>query len=746
MIKRIKRIKNLGIFADYAWDTALPDFKRYNIIYGWNGCGKTTFSSLFQSFRSGQAEKFLELEYDFESTSGTFKQGTQYSREIRVFNQDYIAKNVQLLSGTAKSIYILGEENKKIIDKIEFDEKEVEKSKIKIKEFKENYEEGKKDRNKRFTDIARIISSNSSGEATRRYDRRDAEEAFNRLIDKELLTDADIKKHNLTLRQLEKALIGNLNQLNFSFRNKKSSIENVLEEIGKTSKDLCVETVETIIIDRLKGNHDISRWVEDGIAIHSAHESTKCEFCNQTLPENRISELTKYFNEADKRLKDEIDMVLAELRTVYSLIDGIRPVDKANLYEEIQVEYQSLVEELENEKKKILGKITEIAEILKDKKMKTTESLSIKVNIDATSLVDLMRKIDDQIVKHNNKTSNFKIEKKSAQKALESHYLSTIFDEIKVLNIKIKKSRKNFEEEIKKLTVLNKNIVENKSKISSSHKACKSINDGLATFLGRDEISFEVEGDGYVIKRNGKIATNLSEGEKTAIAFVYFTVHLQDQDFNIKEGILVVDDPISSLDSNSLFQAFSFLKNAVKDARQVFILTHNFDFLKLLLYWLKHGSIKSQRSLYMITNPYVNGERIALITKLDKTLEEHESEYHYLFKKLYTYVSDGADGTIESAYNMPNMSRKLMETFLMFRVPNNQNYYDKLETLKNKSNDKKLTAIYKFTNDQSHITGSGFDPSLVSETQKNIKYLLELIQETFPEHYQILKESISNEV
>jgi len=63
---------------------------------------------------------------------------------------------------------------------------------------------------------------------------------------------------------------------------------------------------------------------------------------------------------------------------------------------------------------------------------------------------------------------------------------------------------------------------------------------------------------------------------------------LKDQDFNISDGIIVIDDPICSLDANSLFQAFAFLKNAVKESAQIFILTHNFDFLKLLLNWLKN--------------------------------------------------------------------------------------------------------------------------------------------------------------
>jgi arabinogalactan endo-1,4-beta-galactosidase len=78
----------------------------------------------------------------------------------------------------------------------------------------------------------------------------------------------------------------------------------------------------------------------------------------------------------------------------------------------------------------------------------------------------------------------------------------------------------------------------------------------------------------------------------------------------------------------------------------------------------------------------------------------------------------------------------------MFRVPNGQNQFQKLEKLNFDKN--KKTAIYKFTNDQSHMTGDGFDPSLVPETQKNVQYLLEMMKEVFPEHYEILEEQFSS--
>ena len=72
----------------------------------------------------------------------------------------------------------------------------------------------------------------------------------------------------------------------------------------------------------------------------------------------------------------------------------------------------------------------------------------------------------------------------------------------------------------------------------------------------------------------------------------------------------------------------------------------------------------------------------------------------------------------------------------MFRVPTGESSYKKMEELTFDEN--KKTSIYKFTNEQSHITGDGFDPSLVPEAQKNVQYLLEMIEEVFPEHYKIL--------
>lgn len=79
--------------------------------------------------------------------------------------------------------------------------------------------------------------------------------------------------------------------------------------------------------------------------------------------------------------------------------------------------------------------------------------------------------------------------------------------------------------------------------------------------LGSEAIQIKVTKDTagqerfQLVRKNGAVAKNLSDGERTAIAFSYFLTKLKElthDDF--KEAIVYIDDPISSLDSNHIFQ------------------------------------------------------------------------------------------------------------------------------------------------------------------------------------------------
>jgi len=35
MIESIDKIKNFGLFKDFKWNSNIPNFSQYNLIYGW---------------------------------------------------------------------------------------------------------------------------------------------------------------------------------------------------------------------------------------------------------------------------------------------------------------------------------------------------------------------------------------------------------------------------------------------------------------------------------------------------------------------------------------------------------------------------------------------------------------------------------------------------------------------------------------------------------------------------------------
>ncbi|MXY86126.1 MAG: AAA family ATPase, partial [Chloroflexi bacterium] len=72
---------------------------RYNLIYGWNGTGKSTISGLFQHLRSGTVPSY-ESTLSIDGQSLRSQDLGLAKREVRVFNRDFIDRNVFHAGGT----------------------------------------------------------------------------------------------------------------------------------------------------------------------------------------------------------------------------------------------------------------------------------------------------------------------------------------------------------------------------------------------------------------------------------------------------------------------------------------------------------------------------------------------------------------------------------------------------------------------------------------------------------------------
>ena len=95
MITKISKLKDFGIFNNFSWGS-LDDFKKKNLIYGWNYSGKTTLSKLFQILEIKDKDKYFrgsEFQVNTEQ-NGNFTQTNvqDFPFITKVFNTGYIKR------------------------------------------------------------------------------------------------------------------------------------------------------------------------------------------------------------------------------------------------------------------------------------------------------------------------------------------------------------------------------------------------------------------------------------------------------------------------------------------------------------------------------------------------------------------------------------------------------------------------------------------------------------------------------
>ena len=265
--------------------------------------------------------------------------------------------------------------------------------------------------------------------------------------------------------------------------------------------------------------------------------------------------------------------------------------------------------------------------------------------------------------------------------------------------------------------------------------------------------SWKSKKTGYKIMRHEKPAEGISEGEMTAIALLYFLKSLQDRRFDLEKGVVVLDDPVSSLDANALYYAFGFIREHTSNAKQIFILTHNFTFFQQVRNWFYHLKGQNKRDInqrparfYMVDCVHDGRRRCSKLIALDPLLEQYNSEYHYLFARIYRKVKDCSQGPFEEYYVFPNMARRVLEAFLAFRHPQIAGeLWKKLQSVQ--FDESKKTRILRFVHTHSHSGAVGepeHDPSILCETNNVLKDLLDFIQAQDPEHFLAMEQLVTN--
>lgn len=115
-IKRLNSVRKLAVFDAYAPTAGEGHFYRYNLVYGFNGCGKTTLSRIFASLEQGMLVRDFPEGGEFEillADAATIGHGHNIDRlkgRVAVFNEDFVETNFRWREGSANSVFYLGTE------------------------------------------------------------------------------------------------------------------------------------------------------------------------------------------------------------------------------------------------------------------------------------------------------------------------------------------------------------------------------------------------------------------------------------------------------------------------------------------------------------------------------------------------------------------------------------------------------------------------------------------------------------
>lgn len=760
MILRINRLRQFGIFTDYN-GSGIQQFGRYNLIYGWNGTGKSTLSNVFSCLENRSLiPRFAGAQFSIAQEDGTSLTEANLAASqlnIHVFNQRFIHENIEW-DKSVKSILLIAKEK---IDDLQVLEKKKgelgEKQKAhaaKLTEICTKTEALEKfltsAAKKMKTGLQAIDTSDSY---YLNYDRRKLSkfiESNGESVTKKESVLSDEKVIELT----NAAKPDHLPSITFVST---AIEEGYFKKAAGRIRDLIGTTAINQAIERLTENPNIRDWVQKGLEIHEHHKSESCEFCGEPFTRARAEALaahfSKEFTDFQTRLNNAATWVESQGAPANSL-----PAS-TSFYKEFATEATKLEGQYKEAAQKINGQIEGWRDALKAKitdPSKTDIQIADMGEDDVANFNAVLSSIVDLVKKHNNKTDNFSAETSKAKRSLELHFAAAEIQEFDYAGNE--KQCKDLEAaaatEKKAIDELTLEVEKLEALLSNETVGAKEFNDILHRFIGRSELclSFNQANKGYEIIRNGvgEHDGNLSEGEKTAIAFVYFITKLKENGNNIKDTIVVVDDPVSSFDSNHLFHAYSFLKTQCIDAKQLFVLTHNFTYFKLVRDWFtttnrnraKKNPPKAPVAFFYRLDAPPGSPRHSLLVDADESLKNYGSEYHYIFKKLYAYK---AKTTLDrdEAFLTANLARKLLESFFTFKFPRGRNDVNQLmdaglegctittAELKEK--------IYRFINKYSHsdvieITEESAE-NLAGESHSVLNNIFQWIEEVDKKHF-----------
>lgn len=734
-------IEAISLKNTASYDTGgiqLNSLKKINFIYGANGSGKTTISNFIADQTNGE----------YQNCNLEWKHGQNLNH--LVYNKKFRENNFG--KGKIEGVFTLGEATKEDIKLIE--EKQAELIILKDKGVQKKETLDKQEKTKLTEEHS--FKENSWAKTYKKYE-SEFKEAFQGSMQKEsfknkLLSEFETNTSSLQtfndLKEKAKTIFGkapeSVDFLKVVEFGRIIDIENEgiwdSKIIGKSDVDI------SSLIQRL----NLNDWVNQGRSY--IQTDNICPFCQQpNITEDFKKQLEDYFDKSFTASTKKI----SDFNDEYNRLSGnfINELTQIELKEKSNNGTKLDADKFSAFLKTLLSQINVNKGLLSDKIKEPSRSIKLTSTKEQFEHIEKLIVIaNEEIKKHNDIVINYKTERSSLIQAIwkyivedEKIDIEQYENKIAGLDKGISNLKKDVDDKRKAYTTLNNDIKELTKNVTSVQPTVDEINKTLQ-YYGFDnfEIVPSVSNEShYQIKReNGALAeSTLSEGEITFITFLYFLQLAKgstDKETITDERILVIDDPISSLDSNVLFVVSTLIKTIIEDIKndignikQLLLLTHNVYFHKEVSfingrtkecshtnYWIlrknnKISSIQSfnmknpiQTSYELLWNEIKNKDRNSSVTiqntmrriienyfkmlggyKDDDLIQQFKSkEEQEIFRSLICWINDGShsisdDLFIEAQNDIVDKYLKVFKD--VFILTKHKGHYDMMMGIEN---------------------------------------------------------------
>ena len=652
--------------ATFHGETVDPTY--INFFFGKNGAGKSTVAYAFEH------PECLEWQTGVNSADYT----------ILVYNQEFIDRNLANY-GDLKGVFTLSEENAETRKQI--DDKTEERKTV-IADGRQAAE----DRDKKNGELKPL---RDSFETTCWEDTEDIRRSFDQTQTgkkkKLQFTDEVLSGKHKPIEH-KKEDIQKLYDIAYDPKARKypsfktsAELEGVYDLTGEHFlAEEVTSRSETQFAQFMKALN-ATEWVKQGHADYVAgHDEGKCPFCQRKLPDTFEKDIAEAFDEGYQKALDALETFEIEYARKMAALLELLKNNLTDVFPKAKTdEYEKLVAQLETV-------ITENEQLIAKKRTSPGEPVALKDTDAILSDIDTAIAGINKLIQENNDIVATKPDKQLEcfnmvweeiafiLKEKVAAYIKSKGDieaEVKRLDGQVKALQGKYKTLTSEINTLNASVINTAATVDSINAHLKD--SGFEGFRLREKEG--VKGTYEVIREDGKVAENLSEGERNFIAFLYF-YHLvrgsQTETDSGKDKIVVIDDPVSSMDSSALFIVSALVREMLgvcsnnvrledheykgKYIQQIFILTHNAFFHREITYnqvshyrYVSFFKVNKKNNISTVEKCVIEATKVS---EKDRNFNPVQNSYAALWREYET---------LDAPIPLMNVIRRILEYYFL---------------------------------------------------------------------------------